>query len=90
MHVRLIHVQHGHHQYIFDCLTSIPSQLQNQKEMPRLNEAQRNNAVGRLQAGEARFAVARAFNPQARSQDCGTDTNNMVQHVIVPDPANHV
>ena len=30
--------------------------------MPRLNEAQRNNAIGRLQAGEARSAVARAFN----------------------------
>lgn len=30
--------------------------------MPRLNEAQRNNAIGRLEAGESQTAVARVFN----------------------------
>jgi len=30
--------------------------------MPRLNEAQRNNAIGRLKAGESHTAVARIFN----------------------------
>lgn len=30
--------------------------------MPRLNEAQRNNAIGRLEAGKSQTAVARVFN----------------------------
>jgi transposase len=30
--------------------------------MPRLNEAQHNNAIGRLEAGESQIAVARIFN----------------------------
>lgn len=30
--------------------------------MPRLNEAQRNNAIGRLEAGESQTAVARVLN----------------------------
>lgn len=30
--------------------------------MPRLNEAQRNNAIGRLEAGESQTAVATTFN----------------------------
>jgi hypothetical protein len=30
--------------------------------MPRVNEAQRNNAIGRLEAGESQRAVARIFN----------------------------
>ncbi|XP_046552010.1 proteoglycan 4-like [Haliotis rubra] len=35
--------------------------------MPRLNEAQRNNAIGRLEASESRSDVARAVNVHPRS-----------------------
>jgi hypothetical protein len=51
--------------------------------MPRRNEAQRKNAIGRSEAGESQTAVARIFNicPRALSLDFGTDTSRMDQPV---------
>jgi transposase len=40
--------------------------------MPRLNGAQRNNAIGRLEAGESQTAVARIFNVSQRYQQNGS------------------
>ena len=56
--------------------------------MPRLSEAQRNNAIGRLEAGESRSDVARALSVHPSTRTRLLNRYQQQGSILdVPDPA---